>query len=174
MVSCVETLTYNHTEVVTNVVRGYSKRESVMNPAFWEEIFQATWRGRCYTMRYPVPLSKLLDQDMLILLFSGNHGVYIDLHDPDYYVLNINPMAAKKTQIRLSTNTTFATFSMFATIQHIELNGPRDPCEDEPSYSFTGCVQESFSRQVGCRTKWDHYSGRDRPICSTMNQFRFL
>ena len=53
-----------------------------------------------------------------------------------------------------------------------ELNVPNDPCNEDPDYNFNACVKESFSRRVGCRTKWDDIGLTDRPPCTKMSQFR--
>ena len=50
--------------------------------------------------------------------------------------------------------------------KHKKLNLPDRPCEETATYSFTTCVKESLSQQVGCRLPWDKRSRQEREVCS--------
>ena len=50
--------------------------------------------------------------------------------------------------------------------KHKKLNLPDRPCEETATYSFTICVKESLSQQVGCRLPWDKRSRQEREVCS--------
>ena len=53
-----------------------------------------------------------------------------------------------------------------------ELNVPEDPCNEDPEYNYRECIKESFSRRVGCRTKWDDIQLKELPLCENHEQFR--
>ena len=40
-----------------------------------------------------------------------------------------------------------------------------------PGYD-QGCIKEAFSKEIGCRMKWDEHTDKNIPICSSMTQFR--
>ena len=59
-----------------------------------------------------------------------------------------------------------------ALTEHRKQQTPKNPCEDELTYSFTACVKESLSDSVGCRLPWDSLSDQTRPKCTDLQQFR--
>ena len=56
--------------------------------------------------------------------------------------------------------------------KHKKLNLERRPCEEDPAYSFTGCIKEKLSEKVGCRLPWDKWSQQDRAVCKSRKQIR--
>ena len=55
-----------------------------------------------------------------------------------------------------------------------KLNLGHRPCEEKTDYSFTICVKESLSEQVGCRTPWDRRSLYEREICTEESQIKMF
>ena len=56
--------------------------------------------------------------------------------------------------------------------RHKKLNLERRPCEEDPTYNFTGCTKEKLSDKVGCRLPWDKWSQQDRAVCKKEQQFK--
>ena len=61
----------------------------------------------------------------------------------------------------------------FALTEVVELDVHHDRCDDNPDYNFGACVEESFGKRVGCKTKWDYFVNSDLQFCSTYQQYRF-
>ena len=170
--ACIEQETFSQTEVIPKVVKGWTKKESLMNPDFWQDDFRVTWRGRCYRLLYPQKVSKEVDTDAIFFLFNGNHSYWIDIHDPNYYIMNYNPLALKVNRIKTGANARRGLYMYYELQIHEELNIPEDPCVEDQLYSFQACVQESLSHKVGCRLKWDKWSDQERELCTTIHQYR--
>ena len=56
--------------------------------------------------------------------------------------------------------------------EHVELNVPDDPCEEDTEYNFSACVKRSMSSQIGCRTMWDTGNEANLTLCDNLDQFR--
>ena len=63
-------------------------------------------------------------------------------------------------------------YKRIASVEHENLNLPRNPCNDDPTFSFRACVNMKLSSDIGCRRKWDIHSDQRLPLCTNINQFR--
>ena len=86
--------------------------------------------------------------------------------------MNNIPMSIPMVRTDLITDSNNGPYYKLTMIEHRELNVPDDPCEDDPGYSFRSCVKESFSRKVGCRTAWDHWSDQNRNVCIDLESYK--
>jgi hypothetical protein len=71
----------------------------------------------------------------------------------------------------ISSSTSGKFFLSVSLTEHEELWTPQDPCVEEPTYSFQGCIKESLSREAGCRMHWDTVSDQTKPVCTTLAQY---
>ena len=165
--ACVEQNTFNLTEVVGDVSKGGT---DMMDPNFWSGDFTWTIDGRCYTLHYPNPVKDDFREDQIIIE-SRHLSLFqiIFIHDPRLFLNNYNPQSLPMTRRKLLSSESY--FTMITLVEHQLLNRPSEPCMEDLNYSFLACVKESFSRRVGCRLAWDTSSHRDRPVCTTMEQF---
>ena len=165
--------TFDQTEVVQDVLLGYMTRKSLVNEKNpWIEDFTRSLQGRCYTLNIPQRIGPNGNKERLFLLLSHDLVYQIFIHDPNYFVMNTNPVALPTIVKKLNPSTSTSHYYRLSATNMEELSVPDDPCNSDESYSFQSCVRKSISRKVGCRTKWDRWSSEDLPHCSTLDQFR--
>jgi hypothetical protein len=98
----------------------------------------------------------------------------IFLHDPDYFIISVNPLALPITLQTIKPSISGRFYFSVTLTEHEELWTPQDPCMEEPTYSFQGCIKESLSREAGCRMHWDTISDQTRPVCTTLAQYELF
>jgi len=172
IIGCIERQTYNISEVVKSAKLGlgyHSKK--VKDP--WIEDFSYRYAGRTYTLN----ISKKLRPKSVFrnpLRIELKTGLLYDLfiHDPSFFYLTRNPDPAHPA-IHKKVDPKELPYMYPITLTE-ELNVPDDPCIGDPDYNYRECIKESFSRMVGCRTKWDNIQLKDLPLCENHEQFRKL
>ena len=172
---CIETKTFNRSEMVKDVLMGYMTRKSLVNENNpWIEDFTRSRRGRCHTLNIPQRIGPNGNEERLFLLLSHDLVYQIFIHDPDYFVMNSNPVGLPTIMKKLNPNTSTSHYYRLSVTNMEELNVPDDPCNPDSSYNFQSCVRQSISSKVGCKTKWDRWSNEEAslPRCSTLDQFR--
>ena len=154
---------------------GLLLRESLMAPELWREEFTEPKYGRAYTMYYPHPRGSDWYNDSIFLHVntSDNLTRRIFVHDPNFFVLNVNPLGLPTKYLNLVPHSGMAYYSL-ALREHRKMNTPNNPCVEDPDYSFTTCVKESLTRNAGCRQMSDTLSDQSRPVCSMLKQYKAL
>ena len=152
---------------------GFEQNVSLMNRTLWQEDFTEAWYGRSYTLTYPDPMGTNWKTDAINIHINESDGLTrrIFFHDPDYFLLNLNPLALPINLQTLKNSLTGNVYYSLALTEHMKLNTPQDPCVEDPSYSFHACVKESLAKNASCRLPWDEYSSESRPVCSTIQEF---
>ena len=153
---------------------GFSLRKSLMAPDLWREDFTGVSQyGHSYTLVYPHLRGNSWETDEINLHVNTSDNLIrrIFIHDPDYFVLNINPLALPYKMVTLTPHCGRVYYSL-AVREYRNLDTPNNPCVEEPDYSFTTCVKESLSRKQGCRLPWDTLSDQSRPECTTLQQYQ--
>ena len=140
-------------EEMAFVELGFEQNVSLMNQSLWQEDFTAAWFGRSYTLRYPDPIGTNWRTDAINIHINQSDGLTrrIFFHDPDYFLLNVNPLALPLNLQTLKNSLTGRVYYSLALTEHVELNTPQDPCIEDPSYSFHACVKESLAKNASCR-----------------------
>ena len=151
---------------------GFQQNSSLMAPELWREDLTASWYGLSYTLVYPHPKGTAWRTDAINLHVNVSDGLTrrIFIHDPDFFLLSINPLALPVNLYSLQAQSGRFYFSIALT-EHIGLNTPSNPCVEDPGYRFIVCVKESLSGRFGCRLPWDNLSSQDRQVCHTLAQF---
>jgi hypothetical protein len=152
---------------------GLELKQSLMTPDLWIEDFTDPWYGRSYTLKYQESRGNNWRIDNINLYVNNSDGLtrQIFFHDPDYFILNENPLALPITLQIITSSTSGRFFFSVSLTEHEELSTPQDPCMEEPTYNFQGCIKESLSRKAGCRIHWDIISDQTRPVCTTLAQY---
>ena len=130
------------------------------------------------TFTFTLRLSQIMtrdDSDAIVfsLNTSQSFSYSLLLHDQDFFLLSINPYSLPTKSWRLEGDTlkTSGYYHDLTLTKHKRLNLDRRPCEEDLSYSFSVCVQESVSEKVGCRLPWDTRSRQDRVVSTSNKQF---
>ena len=144
-----------------------------LDSKFWIKEFTWTRDGFCYTLNSTIRVGN--DYENSAIVFYANdvdmHQI-IYIHDPDFFVINDNPMALPKIRIKVMAKS-FQYHRIFL-VEHSLLNHPKIPCEPRRDYSFRGCVRNSFTEKVKCRLPWpatDPSVDNGLPVCQSLTQF---
>ena len=122
---------------------------SLLDPKLWIKEFTWTRDGFCYTLNSSIRVGTDYEQSV-IAFFSNDTDMHqiIYIHDPDFFVVNANPMALSKTRIKVMANS--FRYQRIALVEHSLINHAKIPCEPRRDYSFQGCVRNSFTAKVKC------------------------
>ena len=106
----------------------------------------------------------------LSLCYTYSYRIYI--HDPHFFIINDNLSSMPALMKTVTPNKTSSHYYKLILTEVEELDLPEDPCNTDPNYNFQACIRESLSSQVGCRTKWDRWSSKNKPLCTELEQYR--
>ena len=165
---CVEAETMNGTSTVKGAARGYMGEE-VFGRNEWSSDFTRQDAGMCFTFTKPFNMGTFIKNESLAIIWALNISFMIFVHDPSFFLLNFNP-ALPLNSIALEENT--QAFYRMVIVQHENLNFPSKPCHPDTTYSFTACIKNTFSKEVGCRLNWDRLSDQALPLCDHLEQYR--
>ena len=94
------------------------------------------------------------------------------VHDPKFFHKSDNP------DIPINNNVLDPgdyELSRLVLVEHENLDVPDKRCNPIQNYSFTNCVKEVFSNEVGCALHWDLENvSLDLPKCATIEQYRYF
>ena len=112
----------------------------------WPNDITYTFMGKCYTLNGTIIMETELIWKMII---KNNFWFLIFLHDPNFFILSENP----KTIPRMKKNIMMKGLTKFfiETFRKVKLSTTSHPCNNDPDYSFTACVKNSVTRDIGCR-----------------------
>ena len=123
---CILDGTYNRSDVVKYVQIGYNRNESLMDPRFWQEVFQDPYYGRRFTLNIAgrrITPNYYQDQIYLQLRPGLFYTVYI--FDQNFFLRNANRLSFPMTIKHVTSSGYFWAISVTETF---ELNHPKDPC----------------------------------------------
>ena len=168
---CIEERTYSQEEVVARSHMGSILRHNLSDS--WSAGFTNGYSGRCYTLKLH---QNMRDNDSvsqtLELFFDTDLTYTLYLHDPMFYTPGFNPTTFPGKIMRFNVEDK-SVLLRFVLTKHQKLSTPQRPCSQDTLYNFNACVKESFSREAGCRSKWDQTTNRSLPTCTSI-QFRCL
>ena len=171
IIDCIASQTYNLSEIVAKVESGIGNYAQVVKDP-WKEDFSYRYAGRTYTLDiskkmrvqsvWSNPLRIVLKQNLLYDLY---------VHDPKFFYISRNADAGHSGVHKLVDPKELPYYYPFALTEVEELNVPDDPCNEDPDFNYRKCIRESFTKKVGCSTKWDHTTQRGMHLCSNLHQF---
>ena len=99
-----------------------TQSESLMDPNLWVS-------GQCLYLNDTRMMRKAVE--LRFEFTEGNFAVFV--HDPNYFVFNINPLGIPNLA---KINFAPAVFALQMT-KHHKINLPSQPCEEDTGYNFT-------------------------------------
>ena len=145
-----------------------------MKTEFLTEDVTDTYFGRTLTICLDRIIGPDYKKDQLLFHLNYNLQYDVYIHDDKYFILNQNSLALPTKFLMIYPRKELSQYYELAMKQHIELNIPQDPCEEDPGYIFQGCIKEYLAGLIGCRTTWDSLSDQSRNLCTTVEQYRFF
>ena len=172
VIDCIESQTYNLSEIVTSVKLGLGKYDTQLQEP-WKEDFSNAFAGRTYTLDIPKNLRvNAISENPLRIVLQANLSYDLYIHDPKFFFVSRNPDPVYPVVHKKVDPKDLPYYYPFTLTEVEELNVPHDPCNEDPDYNYRECIRESFSRRIGCKTKWGKVSTKDLPLCADIQQFR--
>ena len=170
IVQCLEEKTYNVSTVVEQASKGpYSGTPQLLtDTTYWHPEFSYSPNGLCYQLETNMTLGTDMITDLLSIFMNNNDNltIYVSIHDTSFFFQSFNPLTPITM---LPVDKTMLT--KFYLVQHNNLDLASKPCNPDPLYSFTGCIKNTISREVGCRLYWDRWSDKGLPVCDNLKQY---
>ena len=100
-----------------------------------------------------------------VITFYPGLELFVEIHDPRFFIYTDKDLTIPKVRRFLELpagQTTEYWLNVDAEYQEL-LDRPGQRCQEGPEYSFTGCVEESLVRRVGCWRVWDQHHSHLQP-----------
>ena len=149
--NCLERVTLRRSQILKSVIMGWSQKKDVkLTQENSREDFTLVWAGRYYTLNLPIKIGLDDSMDQLFLGLNTNLTYTVFIHDPDYFLFNINPIALPATmrKFRSKKENPNSWFYSLKLKEVNRLNLPSSPCNDDPSYNFLSCLRRSIALKV--------------------------
>ena len=151
---CLEENTLNRSELLKGVDLGfYRKKDIFLSQEFLSEDFTSVWAGIYFTLNLPLQIGPNYSQDQLFLGLHTNLTFTVFVHDPGYFLFNLNPIALPTTMRKFTTKMDTSRYYRMELTEVKKLNLPSRPCNNDPSYNFQSCLRRSISAKVFCNQK---------------------
>ena len=165
-IKCMDEKTFSLSEVVEDVT---SLETSLMGEEFWRSDFFNFYFGKVFTLHSLYHLGTDWENSLLLHL-NPSMSYYVWIHDKDFFLTSINQDVIPHYFLRMDHKD--IVFLVIRPVNYHMMDKDDQRCNPSESYSFTRCVKNSVSKQIGCRLPWDQWSSGDIDICSTKNQIR--
>ena len=98
------------------------------------------------------------------------HEVFF--HDPNFFLKSENPdLPLNRDVLHPGKH----QLTRLVVVEHQNLDVPDKRCSSKENYTFTNCVKEAFSLEVGCVLHWDYEDvALQLPKCTTIDQFKYI
>ena len=143
---CVDDSTYDLPEYLLNATENpLGDPKFILDKFYWIEEVSLFQNGKCIMMN-----TSLMNSSTWLFLLNQSFSYKIYLHDPHFFVMNVNPSALANIKILMDHQFGLKMIYINA-IHHTKIDNEQNPCNPEPDYSFTSCVKESVTQLAGCR-----------------------
>ena len=156
------------------IEQGFGLLNFTEHKPLWREDMAVTVKGRHFTWH---PTKVLTPNETDVMLFSAhkNFTFQVFVHDINFFVPNINPLGPPMSFWQFKGQSIMANHYQEFTLTKVKkLNLDHRPCEERTDYSFTICVKESLSQQVGCQPPWDRWIRQKREVCTEESQIKMF
>ena len=139
----------------------------------WTEDMAVTVQGRHFTWE---PTKVLTPDATDVMIFSAHRdfSFSVFVHDINFFVPNINPLGPPMGFWQFKGQSMPNHYQEITLTKTKKLNQAHRPCEEKTDYSFTICVKESLSQQVGCTPPWGRRSQHEREVCAEESQIKMF
>ena len=172
---CLDADLFAKTDFIKDVLVGYDSKISILDAGhLWKSDFTYVKYGWTYTVNPNIKIGPNAGKDQILLLLNCSFIYDINIHQKNFFVMNYNQMSLPFIHKKMNPHRSENLFYKMSATEHIELNVPEDPCEDDENYEFTVCVKNNLANKVGCRPSWDVWSDKRRNVCTEVDQHRLL
>ena len=157
--NCVANKTFDIDEVIISARQGWNGTNwlELSDPNLWSSDMTITTGGRCYTLKYDQQFKVDPQTDSILIdLVVGDYVIF--LHNPDFFLTTMNPLALPLNFFTFNrqefTNTSFLGLTL-EVVQRHNLNREEARCNPSQDYNFTACVKKGLARVVNCTLPWN-------------------
>ena len=111
--------------------------------SMWTEDMAATYIGRFFTLKLSKTITPSPD-DTVVFMVNASFDFNIWLHDENFFLVNQNHFGLPSKLWKITGNKLADGEGLYYEItltKHKKLNLERQPCEEDPTYSFSDCIQ---------------------------------
>ena len=162
VVKCINEKTFLLSDFVENARNADKTQKDLTDATFWTKDLSVFPLGKTYSLNNSYGISS--EYPYLHLTLKKNQTYVIQVHDPQFYLINANPGTTPRILLIVDDST--SRYVYINAIYHEKMDNKNQRCESSESYSFTACIKNSISRMIGCRLEWDSWSSRDLPVCT--------
>ena len=147
---CLEEKTLKRSDLLKSVILGFDRYEVNFTKENIREDFTSVWCGISYTLLLPTKIGPDYYRHQIFLELDTNLSYTVFIHDPDYFLFNVNPTVLPATVGEFTTQKEKPN-SWLYKVQLTEVNKmnlPSRPCNDDHGYSFTSCLRRSIASKV--------------------------
>jgi hypothetical protein len=148
---CIEDKTFNLTSVVKYFTNGLQGQQ-VSGAQHWIPDFTITSYGMCFTLNSSFSMRSKTSGALRFELDEGTDFVRY-IHDPDFFFMSQSVGMPFNAKQMLSGNGKKILAYAMMVIEHQKRNRASEPCNPNPTPTFTACIKESFSKEVECSTE---------------------
>jgi hypothetical protein len=160
---CIEEKTFNLTSAVKYFTKDGLQGKQVSGAQHWIPYFTSTSMGMCFTLNSSFPMRSKIPGALRFELDGGNEYVRY-IHDPDFFFIADSWEMPFNPKPIMSGKGANITLYAMRVIGHRKLNRVSEPCNPNPSPTFTACIKESFSKEVDCRQRRRRIRRRRRRV----------
>ena len=134
LAQCIVQKTFSQSDVLTEAFLGTSSRTPLVD---WRSDFtEVSEAGMSYTLNLEgkIGTDSGIHQIYVLLDYDKTYDIFI--HDSKFFAINHNPNGPPSKYIKINPNTSFNHYNKLALTKHYEMNIPKDPCVQDPDYSF--------------------------------------
>ena len=157
---CIDESAKNWSQIIKSVLIGLKSREAInLTEDMFQEDFTHVWSGTVVSLELPFRIGPIDNNDQLFVLLDPNIEKYqIFIHDPEFFVYNVNPTVGSILRMRYRNSGYYYPLEL---TEMNEIDNPSDPCNSDADYNFRECVKQSVTSQVSqnpfCRS-YSEYS----------------
>ena len=144
---CIDESAKNWTQIISSVVLGLTRKKIVdLTNGKMEEGFTHVLSPSILTLKLPYRIGPNDRDDQLFILldpkYNGQYEIFV--HDPEVFLLNVNPSVEPILRRRELSG----LFYSLELTEIVEIDVPMDPCNPDVGYSFRQCIKRSVTSQV--------------------------
>ena len=113
-------------------------------------ILRLFFPGIYFTLDLPIKIGPNDHNDQLFLGLNTNLTYVVFVHDPEYFMFNVNPVAIPAATKKFTTHKKEPNrfYYRMDLVEVNNLNRQHKPCKDNSDYSFLACLRKSVALKV--------------------------
>ena len=152
---CFKMLFSNTSDMIKTVL--WNKTITVEN---WTETISQFTYGRCQTLKNYAKLGNGQELNGLHIRLNPEHRYTFYLHDPDFFFLNLNPIAIPcvRNTISLNGKRLGFLFQRLTATEHRLKNRADFRCNEDRNYKFSDCIRKYVLNKAGCSSSLESFT----------------